>query len=116
MLTEQLQTDAFDLTVWEGKSFLIEVQYCEPDGETPIPLTGYTVRGQIREYSGGPLCVEFDATVIDDTEARIWLALIPSDTRKIIKGAVYDVELVSGDAVIGLLHGNVKLISEVTLP
>jgi hypothetical protein len=116
VVTDELQTEPFDLTIWEGKSWLIELQYCEPDGETPIPLTGYTVRGQIREYAGGPLCISFAATIIDADEARIWISLTPADTRKIVKGAVYDIELVSGDAVIGLLHGDVKMISEVTLP
>jgi hypothetical protein len=117
------QTDPYDLTVWQGKTWLLDLAVHETvtneNGSAvigdPIPLDGYSARGQIRSYPGGPLLADL-ATSIDAAAGGISLSLSPSQTRRITTRAVYDLELVSGSNVVGILHGDVVPIAEVTLP
>lgn len=109
------QLDPYRLTIWQGKTFLLDMAYTEPDGLTPIPLDGYIGRGQVRPFPGGPLLADFGVT-IDGPSGGITLELTPDETREIQGKAVYDVELVSGSRVIGILHGDIEVIQGVTEP
>lgn len=116
------QTEPYDITVWQGKSWSLALAVHEtalnPNGSPtigdPIPLDGYTARGQIRSYAGGPLLADISATV-DGATGGVTLFLSPSQTRRVTGRAVYDVELVSGSNVIGILRGDVTPILGVTV-
>lgn len=116
------QSEPYDLTVWQGKSWSLDLAVHEtvlnangsPTIGEPISLDGYTARGQIRSYAGGPLLAEFSAT-IDGPAGGVMLSLSPSQTRRVTGRAVYDVELVSGSNVIGILRGEVTPIVGVTV-
>lgn len=107
------QTEPYNITVLQGRSWSLSPQYCQPDGVTPIDLTGYVGAGQVREYAGGPLLAEFAAT-IDGPTGTVTLELSAAQTLQLKHRAVYDVKLTSGSSVIGLLYGVVLLIPEVT--
>lgn len=88
--------------------------------ETPINLTGYTARAQIREneYAASfdlELTTENGGIVITPLDGKIELYISDTDTSAVsLNHGVYDLELLVGSDVIKFLRGSVTLIEEIT--
>lgn len=61
------------LQLKQGESFELEGQYCEDDGVTPKPLTGVTLKSQIRDSKDNEVAT-LTITVIDNSAGRYLLA------------------------------------------
>lgn len=86
---------------------------------TPVDLTGYTARMEIKDHIGGTVLATFtsaDAIAIDPTGCTITLTISATATAAYTwEDGVYDLELVSpGGVVTALLCGDVHLREEVT--
>lgn len=63
LLTEQ-ETDQYDLEIIAGSTFnSIEFSYLEDDGVTPVNLTNWVPKAQIRKSAKSPLSLELTCTI-----------------------------------------------------
>lgn len=116
----------YDITIEQGARFVLEATYTS-DGTTPINLTGYSGRGQVRATATSAPVASFTVTIptpatgvvravieADDTAA------IPTDGANYSKTKVYyyDIELYTTDDadVIRLLNGKATVSPEITKP
>ena len=92
---------------------------------TPVDLTGYTARMEIKDKIGGTLLASADSAdtpldildiAIDTTGKTITLTISATDTAEIAwKRGVYDLEMVSSSGVVtAILTGSVNVTREVT--
>lgn len=87
---------------------------------TPVSLSGFTARMQIRVTADATTTLDSLVSptdiVLDDTNHTITITISATDTAAYdFTDAVYDLELVSGAGVVTrLLEGNVTVLSEVT--
>lgn len=106
----------FNMVVEQGSTFRKQLQVKGSDG-TPVNLTGYQVRGQIRiAFEDVNPTASFTCTITDAVNGIVEIVLTATLTEDLsfTKG-VYDIELVApGGAVTRLLQGNVILSKEVT--
>ncbi len=109
-----------DFTLEQGATFDELITYKDANG-TPVDLTGYVARMQIREkITDATPVVSLDTTsgiTLGGTAGTIHLT-IPATTTATInmpKGGVYDLEIESPTGVVTrLLEGKVKFSPEVT--
>ena len=92
---------------------------------TPVDLTGYTARMEIKDKIGGTVLASADSAdtpldildiAIDTTGKTITLTISATDTAEIAwKRGVYDLEMVSSSGVVtAILTGSVNVTREVT--
>ncbi len=111
-----LMAEAGTLEIKQGATFEAEVTYLQPDG-TPVNLTGWTARSQMRKHAGHPaVLAEFTVTIVDAVAGKMRLSLTAAQTTNIWSSGVYDVELVNGAVVDRLVGGAVTVSPGVTLP
>lgn len=115
-----------DLLIEQGSTFTRTVTVTGPvPNLTPVDLTGYTARGQIRETAqSATIVVSFTCVVSDPTNGVITVSLTDEQTSAIpATGAkysnyqtyYYDIEIESaGGIVTRLLNGKVSVSPEVT--
>lgn len=105
-----LEGDEYDLAIWGGTSFDLEIEYVEDNDEaTPIPLLeGDEIIGQIRQYPNAPLLAEFETEITDGPNGVFRIALTGNQTRHLVDKALFEIALVSGSVVRGLLRGRVQ--------
>lgn len=108
-----------DLEIEQGANFLKTITW-KDSGGTPINLTGFTARMQIRKS------VSAAATLADLTTSNggitlggvagtITLALTAAQTGAMTSGGVYDLEIVNGAGFVSrILQGAVLFSKEVT--
>jgi hypothetical protein len=103
----------YDLTIEQGATFSLVITY--KDNDTPIDLSGYTARMQVRATA------ESATVLIELTTANgrivlgpwsggaagtITLTIAAADTAALTAGrALYDLELISGSVVTRLIQG-----------
>lgn len=113
----------FDLSIEQGTTFVREfVWKTDVNGvQTPVNLTSYTARMQIRRTSASSTIL-FEATTANGkltipnyTDGKIVLTVTANEsTAWKWREAVYDLEVQVGDTVTRLLNGAVEVIPEVT--
>ena len=92
---------------------------------TPVSLSGYTARMQVRNRAGGTLLASTDVddtpldvitVAVDDALKTITVSITATNTAAITwKRGVYDIEMVSGTGVVtALFAGSVAIVEEVT--
>ena len=92
---------------------------------TPVALSGYTARMQVKDKVGGTVLASTDVddapkdvitVTVDDVTKTITIAIAATDTAAFAwKKGVYDLEMVSGSGeVTALLTGNISVTAEVT--
>lgn len=104
-----------DITVEQGATLQESFLWEDEDG-SPIDLTGYTARAQIRSSpTSTQVLYEFDSdddTITLDSSGNIVLIISAADSANLsFNTAVYDLLLTSGDIVTRLVYGRVSLIS-----
>lgn len=108
-----------DLIFEQGATFTQNFQWVDENG-TPIDLTGYSARMQVRDTVDSPAFhIELtDANgriALGGTAGTIQLTIAATDTAALtFEDAVYDLELVNGATVTRLVYGGVQLRPEVT--
>ena len=105
----------YDITIEQGATFSLVITY--KDNDTPVSLTGYTARMQVRAT------LESASTLVELTTANnrialggaagtITLTISATDTAALTSGrGVYDLELVSGSGIVTRLLQGVATIS-----
>lgn len=103
----------------QGSTFLKQITYSVDS--TPVDLTGYIARMQVREtYSSTNVILSLtnqgaEPTISVNDEGQIDLYINADDTAKVVaKEYVYDLELDSGGTVTRLLEGKFIVTPEVT--
>lgn len=110
-----------NLIIEQGADWQPSFQYLEQDGVTPVNLTGYTARMQIRKTVAdankeADLTTENAKLSISGATGEVFVHLSAAETRQMnFVTAVYDLELVAPDGVVTrLAAGAVALSLEVT--
>ena len=109
-----------DITVYQGQTFVQPLVW-KDNAQTPINLTGFTARLQIRRNVRSPdvlhsMTTENGGITLGDLFGTIELT-IPAATSSLFafRSAVYDLELIApGGAVTRLMEGEVTVSPEVT--
>jgi hypothetical protein len=109
-----------DMNCYQGASFDYTLTW--QTGGTPVNLSGYTARMQVRDsYDGGSAVVSITSgtgITLGGTAGTIVVALTATQTAAIDATPsgqyVYDLELVSGSTVTRLVEGNFLMSPEVT--
>jgi hypothetical protein len=109
-----------DLLIEKGATYE-KIFYYKDNTRTPIDLTDYTARMQVRSTFRSTVVIldlttENGGIVITPAEGKIVINITDTATSAIVgsKG-VYDLELISGTSVITkLIRGTVKMPDEVT--
>ena len=120
----------YSFLIEQGATLSFELQYKDSAG-TPIDLTGYTARMQIRssvdstttiasltstltaDGTGLNLSGSSGTKPLSSGSIGVYISAASSSLFTFSEG-VYDLELVSGSAVTRLIEGKVKLSKEVT--
>jgi hypothetical protein len=94
-----------DITIEQGATFILPIQWMQPDAITPYDLTGFTVRMQMRKSQGSP--VLFDATtangkiIIIAAQGKITVTMTAAETSALdTKAAKYDLEAISSGGIV----------------
>jgi hypothetical protein len=110
----------YDITIEQGATFQLNIVWKAPNG-TPIDLTGYTARMQVREKVSSTatllsLTTENGGIALGGAAGTIAVTAAATLTDDITtKRGVYDLELVSsGGVVTRLIEGCVTISPEVT--
>jgi hypothetical protein len=107
-----------DLTLMQGDTFGATVTIYQPDGTTPLNLTGFVVNAQIRR---GPadqyteIAAVINLVISDPAAGTIALSLGPTVTALLTGQYQWDLQLISpGGIVTTVLRGKVTMVAEVT--
>jgi hypothetical protein len=125
----QLPIAEADICIFQGATFNQTLFYETGSPSTPVNLSGYTAKMQIRSKpESKAIILELSTTTGggngritlgtsgDFTTGAINLFISASDTASlsVCQNAVYDLELTSGSIVTRILQGNVIISPEVT--
>ena len=104
-----------DITIDQGSDFASTVSIVDAE-DSPINLTGYTFRGQIKKTYTSTTKVDFTITSNDPSTGNILLALTAATTDSMKSGRyLYDVEVISsGGIVTRVIEGQVYVNPSVT--
>ncbi|AWJ93853.1 hypothetical protein Sp245p_28965 (plasmid) [Azospirillum baldaniorum] len=111
----------YDIYIEQGATFTREIEWLQSDNTTPVDLTGYTARMQVRKTAKSPIVVADLSTgngriSLTPALGKIKLMLTATETASLKDGEyVYDLELQSGTGVVErLLQGTFTINAEVT--
>lgn len=104
-----------NIVIDQGTTFTLSITVSDFT-DTPIDLTGYTLRSQMRKSYNSNSYTAFTVTSDDPTEGEIKLSLTATQTSALRYGRyVYDIEIVSSTGeVTRVLEGIVTVNPEVT--
>jgi hypothetical protein len=115
-----MPAETHNITIEQGATFRLNITWNDSNG-SPINLTGYTARMQVRKKHTSPdpplltFTTENGAITLGGaagTIAVVGLATLTDDVD--VKTGVYDLELVNGTEVTRLIEGAVTITPEVT--
>lgn len=117
-----MPAERHDLTIEQGATWEQSVQQLQPGTETPVDLTNYTARMQIRpNVSSDVVYVSLTSSpaagiTIAAATGTVTLRMSATETAALSwRDAVYDLELESSDGTVTrLIEGRVTLSREVT--
>lgn len=114
-----------NITIYQGSTFTKSFQWSTGTTPTPVNITGYKIRMQLREKLSSPTpiieCTTENGriTITDAVAGKFKVEIAAADTAAMIfKSAVYDIEMVEPglgpERVKRLIQGSVSLSLEVT--
>lgn len=111
---------SYDFLMRQGSTWIQSIVWKDSNG-TPVDLTGYVARMQIRQQVNSEtiivsLTTENNRIELDATNGKLTLLLDATTTAAINQfSGVYDLELESSDGTVtAILAGRVKIAREVT--
>lgn len=113
-------SDRHDFTHTAGDTFRRQIEWVEPDGVTPIDLTGYTAAMQIRERPGGTVWASSNGaspalTITVATPASGVMVVSGTISQTTPAVGVWDLQVTSsGGEVYTLVSGSFTVIEQVT--
>lgn len=99
-----------NFTIVENDTWDFHVTWTEADGTTPIDLTGYTGKVQLRAAFDGPLLLTANATIPTPTNGVLQFSLAATVTQGTY---VYDVEVNATGYKKTIVRGTVTVLPEV---
>jgi hypothetical protein len=110
----------YDILIEQGATFQLNLVY-KDSGGSPIDISGYTARMQVRRSYDAPtalldLTTENGAITLGGVAGSLVVEAGPTLTRDLpAKGGVYDLELVApSGVVVRLIRGTATISPEVT--
>lgn len=107
------------LDIYQGSTLdPMQVKYLNPD-RTPVDITGYTARMQVRDPYDSSLMLDLssgDGLTVDGPNGTVLVEITAAQTKTLTKKGVYSLEIVNGATVIELLRGPVNVYPEITQP
>ena len=110
--------------IYQGALFEEPFEWFQSDGVTPINMTGWTARMQVRATIDATeklieLTTENGGIIVSDAangQFKLYIDAVATAALTPIKNAVYDLEIDPNDdsAIIRLLEGNITIKGEVT--
>lgn len=114
-----MEAGSYELRGRAGATLRRQFTLQEPDG-TPVDLTGYTGRMDVRSAPGAPRLLRLagpPGLTVAGPSGTVGLELTALQTRQLGAGVfVYDLQLVRGDEVLDLVAGALVLEPEITEP
>jgi hypothetical protein len=111
----------YNFTIDQGSTWTLQLIYKDPNG-TPINLTGYTAKMQVRRKFDSSTAVltltSLPGGGITITGITGTIDLLATDEQtEVIEGGlyVYDLELNNGGAITRLIQGQITISPQVTL-
>lgn len=104
-----------ELTIDQGSTFQASVNLANDD-ETPIDVTGYTFKSQIRKsYYSTTSTANLNVTVVEAVNGKLVLSL-PSDQTANIKAGryLYDLKMTSGNTITRVIEGIITVTPQVS--
>jgi hypothetical protein len=101
----------YDLNVFRGNTFSIELNTLGDDGVLPLNLSGYAVSGHIRyTYGSTGLLADLGVTIKEPLESGVLRCSIPSNITATlpITQAVYDIEMYNISGLHGSTSGEIS--------
>src|SRR4051794_5103753 len=87
----------YDIQISQGDTFTQPFGWREEDGETPVDLSGFTGRAQVREFNSSRGRVLLEMTVVVDGPAGNFVLSAPDDaTAKMQKSGFYSIKFTNG--------------------
>lgn len=87
----------YDIVAARNEYLAIGFQYCEEDGETPIPLTGYTAKMEVRASAGATVVLTLSSEgvspylVITEVTGEVTIGVSATILEPIVAGTyLYD--------------------------
>lgn len=107
-----------DFNIYQGDDYLHSFIWQDDQG-TPIDLTGYSARLQVRRKASDTEFIleitDLDGITLGGVAGTVDIQIPGAETAKITKASVYDLELTDASGtVITLTAGNVCIFQEVT--
>lgn len=111
----------YNLAIEQGATFKVIFQWTDSNN-SPINITGYTLRSQIRAtVESSSVMVDMTnangkVTISDAAQGKIQMLLSATETASLAAGTgVWDLEVIAGDGTVTrLLQGSVTISPEVT--
>lgn len=106
------------LEILQGATFEETVQVLKKEDRSPVNLTGFAARGQIKSAIGAAVVASFTGTIVDAANGKVTFSMLPSTTAALNWSGeyLYDWEIYSGTATVyRVQQGTVTLDKEVTV-
>jgi len=105
-------------TAYLGDTLIQELEYTEEDGVTPVPMSGYTARLQVKDTASDSVfhveLTQASGIALADTLPNISFE-IPLISPFIVGRFVYDLEVIDGSGIVTtLITGSIKVLQDVT--
>lgn len=110
----------YNFTMDQGSTYTVQMAYLDPNG-TPINLTGYTAKMQLRLQYGDPvaaltLTTENGGITINGPTGTINILATDEQTLTLQPTFyVYDLDIISGGTIERLVQGQITVRPEVTV-
>jgi len=115
----------YNLTIEQGATFSLPLQFLQSDGVTPVNLTGYTFAAKLRLSASDPNVLATFTTTVTPLTGSVVLSLTATETAGLtvepsgtavrkITTAAWDLEMTVGSTKYRVMQGIAKISPEVT--
>ena len=103
-----------NLVIDQGATFSANIQFLD-NNKSPISLTGYSARSQMRRSYSSANATTFTANITNATTGNVSISLTSSQTANLIAGRyIYEIEANIADTIVRIVEGIVTVNPGVT--
>lgn len=105
----------YDFILEQGTSVNFSMSILQSDGITPLSLTGYTFKGQIRKNNAGSLETSFTIIVTDVLAGKVQVSLTPTQSA-LLEDQFYFYDIIGtvGSDVTRFIEGKISVNRRIT--